>query len=291
MQALTPEHLDNLWAKGRNYKKRESEKAGTTVAIAKNGNHSNVTAIPPVSTMTETLSKSVSAKEVSSTTELAIAPVSLSTSVSSGNPELTTPQKKLKIVSEQYGALLFGDSREGGTDIPGIGFSPLATPRRSPEPSDASSSNQQLLSPKGPESGKSQSIENLVDLDRNSLLNAAASEQASEKSKTLQKSNSGSQRLRRAVRMISHRKSKSTGGGLDGSHRLGYDLSTLLTTAGGPSGDGRLLTPEERKKNARKPKSEELCRPSLKVQSSRGAAELNPHMSLGKLQCQVRSTF
>ena len=232
----------------------------------------------------------MSAKEVSSTTELVNAPVSLSTSVSSVNPELTMPQKKLKTVSEQYGALLFGDSR-GGNDIPGIGFSPLATPRRSPESSDASSSHQQLLSPKSPEVGESQSIENLVNLDRHSLLNATTSEQASEKPKTFRKSLSGSQRLKRAVRMISHQKSKSTGGGLDGSHRLGHDLSTLLKTTEGPSGDSLLLTPEESKKNLRKPKSEELCRPSLQVQSSRGAAELSPRMSLSKLQCQVNLTF
>lgn len=232
----------------------------------------------------------MSVKEVSSTTELVNAPVSLSTSVSSVNPELTMPQKKLKTVSEQYGALLFGDSREGGNDIPGIGFSPLATPRRSPESSDASSSHQQLLSPKSTEIGESQSIENLVDLDRHSLLNAT-SEEASEKSKTFQKSISGSQRLKRAVRMISHRKSKSTGGGSDGSHRLGHDLSTLLKTAEGPSGDSLLLTPEESKKSVRKPKSEELCRPSPQVQSSKGAAELSPRMSLSKLQCQVKLTF
>jgi hypothetical protein len=233
----------------------------------------------------------VSAKEVSSTTELVNAPVSLSTSVSSVYPELTMPQKKLKTVSEQYGALLFGDSREGGNDIPGIGFSPLATPRRSPESSDASSSHQQLLSPKSLEVGESQSIENLVNLDRHSLLNAKTSEQAHEKSKTFRKSISGSQRLKRAVRMISHQKSKSTGGELDGSHRLGHDLSSLLKTTEGPSGDSLLLTPKESKKNLRKPKSEELCRPSLQVQSSRGAAELSPCMSLSKLQCQVNLTF
>lgn len=275
-QALTPEHLDNLWTKGRNYKKRESEKAATHVVtpLIEKDPVGKANLITPMEARVST--QTTINKDVFTTAEHAKVSLPFPTTVSLSEAIIVSPQKEYKSATEQYGALLFGDSKEVDKILPGIGFSPL--------PEFCESSQLQYLSSwrssrRSPEFGKSRSIEDLLDLSRNRRLSTDTSVQSSD--------TSGSFKLKR---QLSHRKSRSMGGEIDwqelGRGESIDGLPPLLNTGDDPRADAMA----ESEKKIEKPKSsEEVLRPSTQADTAVLTAELSPHFSLSKLQSKVSS--
>ena len=274
-QALTPEHLDNLWTKGRNYKKRESEKAATHVVtplIEKDLVGKSNLVIPMEARVS---TQATIHKDVFTTAEHAKVSLPFPTTVSLSEAIIVSPQKEYKSATEQYGALLFGDSKEADKILPGIGFSPL--------PEFSESSQLQYLSSfrssrRSPEFGKSRSIEDLLDLSRNRRLSTDTSGQSSD--------TSGSFKLKR---QLSHRKSRSMGGEIDwqelGRGESIDGLPPLLNTGDEPRADAMAESEEK----IEKLKSEEVLRPSMQADTAVLTGELSPHFSLRKLQSKVSS--
>lgn len=272
-QALTPEHLDNLWTKGRNYKKRESEKAATHVVtplIEKDlvGKSNSIT---PVEARVST--QSTINKDVFTIAEHAKVSLPSPTTVCLSQAIIVSPQKEYKSATEQYGALLFGDSEEVDKILPGIGFSPL------PEFCESSQYLSSCRSSRrSPEFGKSRSIEDFLDLSRGRRLNSDTSGQSSDAS--------GSFKLKR---QLSHRKSRSMGGEIDwqeqGRGESIDGLPPLLNTEDRPRAEAMAGSD----KKIAKPKSEEVSRPSTQADTPVLPAGSSPQISLSKLHSKVSS--
>lgn len=292
-QALAPEHLDNVWAKGRNYKKRESEKDATQAASSPVIPKDLVANPAPSDTAQVIVSPDpVSGEEASTSGEL-----STTSTIPTKAEELHVDIKD-KSAIEQY-ALLFGDSKDGTEHLPGIGFSPLGTPRPSPD---------NVSLPKnggGPELSRS---------DHEDLLGASKSSQQSTTDSTTGQSSSrfryhhkpgtSSQRLRRAVRLLAHRKSKSSGGALDGWNGLEGESSPFLRPGEEDAPSNRSNGSESRWRAflhhgevspIRSPASESRWRSLRKLHHSPDAVSLAPVqadvtelMKHTMLHCQVR---
>ncbi|CAK9223803.1 unnamed protein product [Sphagnum troendelagicum] len=123
-QALTPEHLDNLWAKGRNYKKREIAKTtslGTTVSQAADYPGKSINLVLSESRV---IAKSMARTEgTSMTTNLAQLPVSLDRLHKNAASVDFLDIKQGYKSTERYKGLLFDNSEDRGQQFPGIGFS------------------------------------------------------------------------------------------------------------------------------------------------------------------------
>lgn len=277
-QALAAEHLDNLWAKGRNYKKRESEKCATqalpapvTIGLVSNPGSANTVQVeaPP---------DGVSGEEVSTSEETS---GDLTTSLTM-NADNALPIRKDKSVIEQY-AHLFGDSKDGDDHLPGIGFSPLGTPRPSSAALDKNINIYQARDVGGPE---------LVRLDNEDLLGASANSQSTSEASGqslsrfgyYHKPDSSSQRMRRALRLLAHRKSKSTGGSMDGWNGLEVDTSSHRLSSFFHSRENspvRSPGSESRWRSLRKSHSPDVS--PVPTQ-----ADISEHTQSTKLHCQVR---
>ncbi|CAM6023362.1 unnamed protein product [Sphagnum balticum] len=123
-QALTPEHLDNLWAKGRNYKKREIAKTtslGVTVSQAADYPGKSINLVLSESRV---IAKSMDGTEgTPMTTNLAQLPVSLDRLHKSADSVDFLDIKQGHKSTERYKGLLFDNSEDRGQQFPGIGFS------------------------------------------------------------------------------------------------------------------------------------------------------------------------
>lgn len=289
-EALTPEHLDNLWAKGRNYKKRESKKPATLGITIQNSQDPARKFTPAALEETKvSVIKPTSGKEVltTRTTELVQLSVpSFSRTSERSAMDIPSPQRDYKSASEQYGALLFGDPGEGEEDQPGIGFSPLQT---SSSHSIPLNSSRDQASRNSPES-VSPPNEDSQDHSKNGQSNTGIAGKSSTSSKNFPKSGSGSQRLKRAVRLLSHRKSRSTGSGSDGWQELGgrsqEGIITLLNAGEGPTGERTKLGSQKTEEISKNPKSEDGSSSSLRIDTDAPTTGLTSHVSM--LQCRVR---
>ncbi|CAM6072937.1 unnamed protein product [Sphagnum tenellum] len=123
-QALTPEHLDNLWAKGRNYKKREIAKTTSLGATVSQAADYPGKSINLVLSESRVIAKSMARTEgTSMTTNLAQLPVSLDRLHKNAASVDFLDIKQGYKSTERYKGLLFDNSEDRGQQFPGIGFS------------------------------------------------------------------------------------------------------------------------------------------------------------------------
>lgn len=258
-QALTPEHLDNLWTKGRNYKKRESEKAAACAGII-------------------TLSKKDNAgKSLTSTSKGGSAITKGSVDFADNvSPSSALPIKKERSsASEQYKALLFGDSNDGDEGIiPGIGFSPVKSfPRNSDGDQGTTPSRKSL------DFVKCRSNEDLMTLNRNNHVDVG------HEVKNLVKSDIGPQNLQRPPLHLSHRKSRSMGGDLDEAGVPVEGFLTLLNAGEGPLNEDTTINDQKQEKSIMETQEKEKSlRP---LQTSVSATGSTSHVSSTLLKCRV----
>lgn len=263
-QALTPEHLDNLWTKGRNYKKRESEKAAAQSKMDNAGKSRALTTTPT--------------GEDSSVKNSGFADNMATSIVSSALPI----RKERSSASEQYRALLFEDSKDGDEGIPGIGFSPMKSFARNLDVPDGSSNTQLTPSRKSLDFVKCRSDEDLQTYNRHNQAKAENVRHDSKEYKDLAKSDSGSQNFLRPPHRLSHRKSRSMGGDLDEWQESGgpeEGFLTLLNAGEGP------LSEDTSTNNQKQEKREEPT--SSRVQSSLLTTGSTPQMLSTLLKCRV----
>lgn len=270
-QALAPEHLDNVWAKGRNYKKRESEKGATKNLVSN-----------PVSPDNTVQVDASSSEEVSTSGELSKDSTSPTIPMKPDESNLDIPINKDKSAIEQY-AHLFGDSKDGEEHLPGIGFSPLGTPRPSSQALESSSNVYQARI--GPELVRSDN-EDLFGSSANSQSTTETSGQSPGSFRYHHKSGSSSQRLRRAVRLLAHRKTKSSGGTMDGWNGLEVGSSQGLNSFLHPGEGSPVKSPasESRWRSLRKSHLPDVSLPPVQAD----VTELVTPTQSTKLHCQVR---
>ena len=271
-QALTPEHLDNLWTKGRNYKKREMEKVAAQNKKENAGKFIPATSVTKTPTITPTgkdgpAKKSDSADNMSAS----IVPVSSALPI----------RKERSSTSEQYRELLFGDLKDGDEGIPGIGFSPIKSFTRDLDMSDDLSNTQVKSSRKSLDFVKCRSDEDLQNISRHKQV---ISKNDTYEYKDLAKSDIGPQNFQRPSRRLSHRRSRSMDGELDEWQEPGgpeEGFLTLLNVEEGP------LSEDTSTNNQKQEKSEEPT--SSKAQSSLLATGSSPQMLSTLLKCRVSS--
>ena len=283
-QALAPEHLDNLWTKGRNYKKREIEKS---VTLAGSTSITKDIASNLVSPKTVEVDKSpelISGQEGELTSgELSKESSTSTIPMKADDDHLdvsSLPTKDKRMISEQYEAILFGDSKDGEGHLPGIGFSPLGTPRLNSRSPENPITNLQAGNTRGLESSSTNSNDNLGS-SASSRSKTQTGGQSPSRFRYHHKSGTSSQRLRRAVRLLDHRKSKSSGGVLDGWNLDVGSSSQGLTSMLNAGGISPVTSPasESRWRTTRK----HLLSP---VQVD--VAEIQAHTQSTMLYCQVR---
>jgi len=214
-QALAPEHLDNVWTKGRNYKKRESEKGAAEAVPVQITNSLVNNPVSPDTVQVGVDPDVVSGEEVFSSGELLKDLTSATILTMKADDDLLDiPVNQDKNSSEQY-ALLFGDSKDGEEHMPRIGFSPHPSSQALDNPTNIYLAR----NAGGPELVRSDN-EDLLGSSANSQSTTDISGQSPSRFRYHHKTGSSSQRLRRAVRLLAHRKSKSSGGTLDGWNGL-----------------------------------------------------------------------
>lgn len=212
-QALAPEHLDNVWTKGRNYQKRESEKGATEAVPVPVTNSLVNSPVSPDTVQVGVAPDVVSGEEVFTSGEL-------SNDLTSAIPvkaddnlvDILVNQDKN---SSEQNALLFGDSKDGEEQVPGLGFSPHPSSQALDNPTNIYLAR----NAGGPELVRSDN-EDLLGSSANSQSTTDISGQSPSRFRYHHKTGSSSQRLRRAVRLLAHRKSKSSSGTLDGWNGL-----------------------------------------------------------------------
>ncbi|KAG0586098.1 hypothetical protein KC19_2G064000 [Ceratodon purpureus] len=269
-QALTPEHLDNLWTKGRNYKKRESEKAAAQSKKDNAGKNIPATSVTktPISTPTGADS-SAKISDFADNMLTSIVPVSSALPIG----------KERSSASEQYKALLFGDSKDGDEGIPGIGFSPAKSFTQNLDMPDKT---QLTPSRKALEFVKSRSDEDLQTFNKNNHAIAENTRHDFNDHKDLAKSDTGPQNFQRPPRRLSHRRSRSMGGELrewqeSGGTEEGF--LTLLNAGEGPLSEDTSTNNQKQKKRAEPT--------STRAQSSILATVSTPQMLSTLLKCRV----
>lgn len=232
VQALAPEHLDNLWTKGRDYKKREIETITTPAMPVPAGIKDPATnSLAPIPVEVDISSEVLSGQEMCMNEELnskdtVASPIRME--VDDYHLDASALPIKDKNVIESNGALLFGDSKEGDKLLPGIGFSTLGTPHPNFQSMGNPNNVTDGSSPRGPEFERLGTNEDLDSSSRISQPKAETSGQ-SPRSRHHYRPGLSSQRLRKAVKILSHRKTKSSGGILDGWNGLEGGSSQGLT--------------------------------------------------------------
>jgi hypothetical protein len=288
-QALAPGHLDNVWAKGRNYKRRESGK-NTTLAsptpITKDlvGNLVSPKTVEVVSSP-----EVISSQEGELTSgELSKESTTYTVPMKADDDHLdvsSLSNKEKSAITEQYQTLLFGDSRDGDEHIPGIGFSPLGTPRpNSLSPENLPTSYLQARNIRGPEFSSTDSNDNLLGSSANS---AETGGHSPSRFRYHHKVGTSSQRLRRAVRLLAHRKSKSSGGASDGWNLDAGSSSQGVTSMLNAGEISPVTSPasEKRWRSIRRSHSPDVSLAPVQVD----VTEVMAHTQSTTLDCQVRS--
>ncbi|XP_024394619.1 uncharacterized protein [Physcomitrium patens] len=240
-QALTPEHLDNLWTKGRNYKQRESEKVAALASTTQNKkDNAGICTLTAPSTKVPTPSTACKGSPENSGREDMVA-----TSFSLLSKSLPSKKERSSAI-EQYRELLFGDSKDGDKGIPGIGFSPAKTACRSSEVPDGSSAAKLRVSRKGLDFAKCCSDEGSLLFSRNDEPMSENNRHEPNARKKLAKSASGPLNLQWSPRHLSFRKSKSMDGERHGWEETEGgpkdELLTPLDAEGGPLSRGTIIT-------------------------------------------------
>jgi sorting nexin-13 len=222
-QALTPEHLDNLWAKGRNYKKREISKTSLGSAVSQSAvdlllqppggkvghlvlSESKV-AVKPMTSM-EGTSKSPELRG-----QLPVSSHQLLTTATTSTDFLDIKQGHRS--AERYEGLPFDTSEGGDQRLPGIGFSLHDTDEEELQaPLHISGDLQQVPSI------SSSSWLPIMEGTSNQHETVAKAQNSSSFSNNQERLASGQQRYRRAKMHSSHRRSRSDEGGLEKWHEL-----------------------------------------------------------------------
>jgi sorting nexin-13 len=283
-QALTPEHLDNLWAKGRNYKKREIPKTtslGVTVSQAADypGKSSNL-----VLSESRVIAKSMAGTEgTSMTTNLAQLPVSLDRLHKNADSVDFLDIKQGYKSTERYKGLLFDNSEDRGQQFPGIGFSLHDTDDEHQRPLNFSEDLQVPIDSSSSQLATMESTQNqhgTACISQNSLIF----------SKNLERLDSDQQQYERPNILSSHRKSRSDDGGLEkwqelqgGSHQEEAVPTSL--NSGRPTATTFLQHPDNAINRSHiEDESEMSLRPMTDVPTT----VLTSHMSLNKLYCKAR---
>lgn len=288
-EVLAPEHLDNLWTKGRRYKEKELSKAaliGITLQQAVGPPESPVQLVNPEVEVTDTQ------KEVAKGMELVAIPnvISFPLKEATGRDVPHEREDRRRII-DQHGELCeaTGELEE---DLPGIGFlrvgirestSIISHPLANLDIlKDARSKNPSLDSGGGYPLKNVEGLEALnLSISKSTLMDAVNAVQ-----------NLGEQnqeRPQRAVRILSHRRSRSSGGEPEGwkeppagatHHQAG--LVTLLKSGEGPSTAQPPLDSQGRLGNRSQSQT------SLGAAAGNLTSTLTSHPSISKLHCRVR---
>lgn len=272
-QALTPEHLDNLWAKGRNYKKRENQKVAAIASGIQSNRDSTerATAVDPVSKVPKMSSTGKGSPAITDSADVVLA-----TSI--------PLKKEPSNTSEQYKTLLFGDPKDDeGLGIRGIGFSPIRSFDRNSIRPDGFNNTQLTPSRKASELMRCRSNEDLTSFSSDHQPMAANITHVLNGDSNLTKSEFEPHDLHRPHRRLTHRKSRSMGGELDGwlqSGRRGEGLSTLLSAEEGTLGCDAPLRDQKLESSVVKPEREE-------AQTSQLAMKSSPQVVPKLLKCRV----
>ncbi|XP_024400310.1 uncharacterized protein [Physcomitrium patens] len=267
-QALTAEHLDNLWTKGRNYKQRESERSvalgGTTQSKKANAEKST-----PTKSSTKVSTLSATNKDSSASSDYGnVVP----TPVVFLSKDLHT-KKEPSCASEQYRELLFGDANDGDETMPGIGFSAAETP-------GGCSSTKLAPSWKSADFARCSSDGDFVTFRRNNEAITENDKQECNVYKNLSKSDYGPLNVQRPPRCLSRPKSRNVGGEPDGWQESEEGPSEgLLTFLERPLSWDPSITDCKQVSVV-----EESLRPSLKAQASLLFTESTSQMLL---KCEV----
>lgn len=283
-QALTPEHLDNLWAKGRNYKKREIAKTTSLGVSLSQAVDYPGKSINLVLSESRVIAKSMARTEgTSMTTNLAQLPVSLDRLHKNADSVDFLDIKQGYKSTERYKGLLFDNSEDRGQQFPGIGFSlhdtdeehqhPLSFSEVLQVPNDSSSSQLATMESTQNQHGTAGIAQNSVSFSKN-----------------LERLDSDQQQYERPNILSSHRKSRSDDGGLEkwqelqgGSHQEEAVPTSL--NSGRPTATTVLPHPDNVINRSHiEDESEMSLRPMTDVPTT----VLTSHMSLNKLYCKAR---
>lgn len=290
-QALAPEHLDNVWAKGRNYKRRESEKSSTLASPTPITKDLVSNLVSPKTVEVDMSPEVISGQEGELTSgELSKESTTSTIPMKADDDQLdvpSLPNKDKSAISEQYEALLFGDSKDGEEHLPGIGFSPLGTPHPNSGSPENPTSNLQAGNIRGPELSRTDSNDNLLGSSANSQSTTETGGQSPGRFRYHHKAGTSSQRLRRAVRLLAHRKSKSSGGALDGWNLDVGSSSQGLTSMLNAGEISPVTSPasESRWRSIRRSHSPDVSLAPVQVD----VTEVMAHTQSTMLDCRVRS--
>ncbi len=283
-QALTPEHLDNLWAKGRNYKKREIAKTTTLGVTASQAADYPGKSMNLVLSESRVIAKSMAGREgTSMTTNLAQLPISLDRLHKSADSVDFLDIKQGYKSTERYKGLLFDNSEDRGQQFPGIGFSLHDTDE---EHQPHLSFSEDLLVPNDSSSSQLAAMEST----QNQHGTAGIAQNSLSFSKNLERLDSDQQQYERPNILSSHRKSRSDDGGLEKWQELqGGSLQEEAVPTSLNSGRPTATTVLPHPDNViNRSHIEDESEMSLRPMTDVPTTVLTSHMSLNKLYCKAR---
>lgn len=293
-QALTPEHLDNLWAKGRNYKKREISKTSLGSAVSQSAvdlllqppggkvghlvlSESKV-AVKPMTSM-EGTSKSPELRG-----QLPVSSHRLLTTATTSTDFLDIKQGHRS--AERYEGLPFDTSEGGDQRLPGIGFSLHDTDEEELQaPLHLSEDLQQV-----PSISSSSQLP-IMEGTGNQHETVAKAQNSSSFSNNRERLASGQQRYRRAKMHSSHRRSRSDEGGLEKWHELKggshEEEAAAILTSVRPTTTAMSVIPHL-ENVVNRAHSENESEMSLRPKTGVPMTVFTSRMSLNKLYCKAR---